>query len=185
MSGVLQQANLGFCPNGLIGLEEKSVLQPQMGGALSEGGQKRVPAEQRVKGGLLLGIGQIVPQVAQAGVGRVAEEHPLEPPSSAFGVQNPVIGQIQPGQGQHVRRQILLIGLELLEAGGSRFPGGDILSPAQQPGDIACAVNLAQPGNRIPAPAVAVIIAAVFHSLCCRTLHGPAHSGRQAPLILG
>ena len=45
------------------------MLQPQMGGALSEGGQKRVPAEQRVKGGLLLGIGQIVPQMAQAGVG--------------------------------------------------------------------------------------------------------------------
>lgn len=65
------------------------------------------------------------------------------------------------------------------------LPDGDILGPAQQPGDVAGTVNLTQPGHGIPAPAVAVIIAAVFHGFSRRALYRAAHGGRQAPLVLG
>lgn len=110
------------------------MLQPQMAVPCPKAVKSASLRKRASKAARSPGTGRLSRRWRRQASAELPKSTRLEPPSGTLGVENPVVRQIQPGQGQHVRRQIFLVGLELLEAGSGRFPDGDILGPAPAAG---------------------------------------------------
>ena len=160
------------------------MLQLHVERPVPEGVHQRLPAELFVKLPPLGLVGHVVPQVAEAGVRRVAEEDAGEVAAAGPGVGDPVGGEIQPDDGQDSGGQLFLLGRQDLKPQGTDLPLGDVLCLAQQAADASRAVRQAHPGDAAPPPALAVIVRPVLQLLHARPAQKAVDHGSPAVPVL-